>query len=146
MPNSVRKLKARDTSDFNALAPEAEAVLPPMPDFLSDEAKQIFLIEGRHLVELGILSEADGPTFIAYCEAVASLYKAFEEMSQVAKERKEEGLPIIYDSLFPLKLSREVRQLAAELGCTPVMRGKIQVARKDASDALWDAFDEALTS
>lgn len=143
VPNSVKKLvlptDKRSLINFNE--PEVPAILPPMPLQLSDAAKELYYKVGSQLVRAGILKETDGFTLASYCQVTADVLEAFEQNKKLKRMQQTSGGVIHYDRLNPIKLLQLQRQLAAELGLSPAMRGRIEVNKTDDTEKEWEVFD-----
>lgn len=93
--------------------------MPAPPDWLSDEAKKEWRRAMPGLVERGILTEGDIASFENYCLAQGHVRELESDIRAVNDLKVKTSLLRSQD-----KAMASARQMAAELGLTPISRSR----------------------
>lgn len=113
-----------------ALAPDAEALTkaPPVPAYLSAQAKAEWRRIMPQLIARQIITRADLAGVEAYCAAAGAVRQIAEQLTAAGDvaDLKLAGLQIRY--------MQAARQLASEYGLTPTSRARIGSGATDAPD------------
>jgi P27 family predicted phage terminase small subunit len=112
--------------------------VPRVPVWLSKEAKTTWRSAARIMTERGTLTEGDLPTLEAYCEAVALVRQTTRQLAGTLTYETAGGLIKKHPAVSILDAAiKSVRQLAAELGLTPIARSRAAItsARGDLEEA-----------
>jgi P27 family predicted phage terminase small subunit len=126
-PNEIKRL--RGSQYYDPDAPTADGK-PTCPSWMSDYAKS----EWRYIVPLldakRILDKTDRAALVAYCDAMGRLREAIEAL------QREMNSPVIRTHngnyvqnpwvSIRNKAAADVVKWAAELGCTPTARARVQ--------------------
>jgi P27 family predicted phage terminase small subunit len=138
-PNKPSKLKVlngtdrKDRMNENEPKPKGLKKIPDPPYYLDYYAKKEWKRVAPHLVEVGLLTEADISTFQDYCEAHAHCIRlnkkiregSYEFVTDSGYYQKRPIVSILKD-FIDLK-----RKLANVLGLTPAARTKIEVEQPE---------------
>jgi P27 family predicted phage terminase small subunit len=109
---------------------------PSLPTYLSDQARKIWRAHVAQLVEVGILTVADGDAFARYCAA--------EAQHRQAQRLVDEHGSLMFTPFGPktnpmIKVAREAREQATRIGSLfgldPSCRVKLEVPKKPERDA-----------
>ena len=126
---------------LNDAEPVPEKGAPPVPEFLSDEAKQEWEYLCEQLDKAGILAQSDRAVMATYCDAWAQYikeYRRVEEMGSLlisTKEVRDKGgnvlrttrTPYINPSMAVKSMCwKHLLQCAAVLGLEPSTRSRIR--------------------
>jgi P27 family predicted phage terminase small subunit len=112
--------------------------VPRVPAWLSKEGKAAWRPAARIMTERGTLTEGDLPTLEAYCEAVALVRQTTRELAGKLTYETPGGLIKKHPAVSILDAAiKSVRQLAAELGLTPIARSRAAI-RDEAPDEAED--------
>lgn len=134
---------------------QPERRMPEMPKGLSRSAKREWYRLGRVLFDSGVLTEVDGKSLAAYCEAFAQAEEALRDIKVHGQVTsffaldKETGQLIMYDGkpvftrrdINPsvriwLEASKLMKSFLIEFGLTPASRSKLKLPKKDDGDEL----------
>lgn len=108
----------------NPNEPRPEIAPPPVPAWLTGEARRLWEEIVPELVALGILSRIDGPSLACYCSAVADLARARRVIQLHGK-----GQDVLQKWLaIQATAMRQVREFASEFGLTPSARTRVSGA------------------
>lgn len=110
-------------------------VVPDAPIWLSPEAKTEWRKVAAILVERGVLTSADLGTLAAYCSAVGQLVVAERAIRRDGMVVGDKRHPLLTTSVAA---RNQIRQLAGELGLTPVSRSRPAIREDDDADSLLD--------
>lgn len=107
---------------------------PPPPSWLAKDARAEWRRVAPILVERDVLTEGDLGALAAYCDAVGQLIAASRQIAV-------DGM-VIAGKKHPLMTTtvaarNQIRQLAAELGLTPISRSRPAVRESGEPDADW---------
>ena len=131
-PTKLKVLNGTDRTDrVNEKEPKPKEVkkVPDPPWFLDYYAKKEWKRVAPHLIEVGLLTEADISTFQDYCEVHAHCVRLHRKVH-------EEGYEFIIESGYVQKrpitsilkdYMDQKRKLANQLGLTPAARTNIEV-------------------
>jgi len=134
-PTNILKIRGSWRANKNPLEPKPKEGRPTCPRWLSPEAKKVWKVVTRILLNMRVLTVADGMQLARYCDAFVrwrSAAQHLNEHGEVYPVRDEKGevkafIPwpqvSIYNKLFSL-LSRT----EAQYGMTPAARTSIEVA------------------
>ena len=100
-----------DQQRLNHTEPEVDQTLPIMPEWVTGYAAEIWARLADKLHDAGVLTFVDRDVLAMYCQ----LMSAFRDAVTDADVNKQ------------VKLSQQVRILAAELGMTPSSRSSLHV-------------------
>lgn len=131
MPTSVRLLQGnRGRRPVNPLEPQPERKAPPCPPHLDAEAKQEWKRLSKLLLQMKVLTEADGMALACLCQATSTLRKAQRKLNESGLLFKT---PSGYVQQNPLvgvvnACVDIVTKLALEFGLTPASRARLTVA------------------
>jgi len=134
---------------LNEHEPKAPRGVPEMPKFLNAEGRAEWRRIIPILVDMKVLTVADGKALAAYCSAYAQLVKAeaaiekyglicatLDQLTGVAELKVNPAVRIKSDAL------RHMKSFLLEFGLTPASRSKLKInASHDAPDALDGLFD-----
>jgi P27 family predicted phage terminase small subunit len=134
-PTAIKQLRGVKPSRINLDEPKLDASDGACPEWLVDEAQEVWHTVAPMLIEHGLLSVVEEEQLAVYCTAVA-LHR------QAAREVERDGL-IVNGAMGgkvknpALTVLREaattIRQFAAEFGLTPSARQSIKVPTKKAA-------------
>jgi P27 family predicted phage terminase small subunit len=120
--------------------PKAKSGIPRCPDWLSDDAKEIWKRTVKQLKQMGTLSVADVDLIAAYCNAVVTYKKATDlvDKSGVLIKGRRDGVVTNPAVRIQRDAAQLIRQLGAEFGLSPSSRSRISVdgASDDSDDFL----------
>jgi P27 family predicted phage terminase small subunit len=114
--------------------PKPAPVAPPPPAWLDRRARATWRKYAPMLERLGLLTEADGESFAAYCQAVSRYVTAVKRLKKVGREAPDDIELIRKAEVSVEKAEQSMRLLGNEFGLTPAARSRIDVA-PEASDA-----------
>jgi P27 family predicted phage terminase small subunit len=134
---------------LNEKEPKARKGVPEMPRFLTTEARAEWRRIIPILVDMCVLTVADGKALAGYCSAYAQLVKAeaaiekygiicatLDQVTGVAELKVNPAVRIKSDAL------RHMKSFLIEFGLTPASRSKLKInASHDTPDALDALFD-----
>lgn len=125
---------------LNTSEPKPPAELPPVPDHLSDLAKQEWERTGLQLLKLGLLTSIDRSAFAAYCTVYARWVEAEVALRQTGPVvRSPSGYPMLnpYYTVANQCLS-QMRAYLTEFGMSPSSRSRTSVGESQRNDPLED--------
>ena len=107
--------------------PKPQPVAPKIPRGIAPEARKVWKSLGPHLERMGLLTQVDGPAFLALCSHYALMFEAIKAVQEdgirVVDEygmvRKHPLLQVVRDN------SAALRQWATEFGLTPSSRSRM---------------------
>lgn len=119
--------KARDKVE-----PKPTIIAPPLPIWLDDEGKKAWAQLEKILLNMRVLTEADGYALAILCEAWSRYRRATDMLAQygdVYPVKNPDGtLKMLRRSPYSamqMELSLNVRRMLAEFGLTPSSRGRL---------------------
>ena len=84
MPISIEEKKRRGTylpgRDDKPQAATPLTELPPVPQWIGDDGKRVWLEQGSTLLKAGLLSESDIVTFSRYCQYAGMFERLMKEL------------------------------------------------------------------
>jgi len=104
---------------------------PRAPTWLSKPAAAEWRKVAAILIERDVLTEADLGTLAAYCDAYGQLVDASRQIAADGLILAGKKHPLITTQVAA---RNQIRQLAAELGLTPVSRSRPAIRDDDAAD------------
>lgn len=111
--------------------------VPRPPSWLTKEAKAEWRKVAPILVERNVLTEGDLGALAAYCDAVGQLIAASRQIDADGMVVGGKKHPLMTTTVAA---RNQIRQLAAELGLTPISRSRPAVREEaEPSDAWMDA-------
>ena len=118
--------------------PQPEVELPPVPDWLGDDAKKAYAAMGERLLALGLMTAIDGNALARYatlwirwrrCEEFVAKHGEVYVVRAKPAWDKTEGAPIGFkaypQSKLALALATELLRLEREFGMTPAARARL---------------------
>lgn len=127
-PTAVKKMEGRkyglNENEPQPLPMTLESLSPP--EFLSDEAKEIWASAAKRLIDLGVLTEMDAPAFSIMCMTYGEMmiaYKSLQEGERISDEhggKHRSPMAVSWDREFDKLL-----KMLKEFGMTPASRAKI---------------------
>lgn len=154
-PTALRVIEGRKPLSTNE--PQPKICLVPPPDDLDGFALEEWNRVAPELYQLGLLSNIDRETLVAYCEAVATArvaQSALRELARKERRRKRgakfEGLIVFGPTGAPYphplvsirnKAQADAVRYAAEFGMTPASRSRIDVKKARTDDPTAEFFD-----
>ena len=135
-PTALKKLAGNPGDHrLNDREPQPERRMPKMPRGLPLEAKRFWKDNAERLLEMGVLTEVDGPalalTAIHYAIALRAAREIDEEDKGLTTKderkliRKSPLMQVLRDN------SSSFRMFAAEFGLTPASRSRLKVEKPD---------------
>ncbi len=120
----------------SSIAPGSSPVVdvPRPPAWLSRDAKAEWRKVAPILVERNVLTEGDLGALAAYCDAVGQLVAANAIIAAEGMVVAGKKHPLITTTVAA---RNQIRQLAAELGLTPISRSRPAVRDDAQSDDDW---------
>lgn len=112
------------------------------PDYLSDEATEIWDELAPLLINLGVLTEIDRQLFSAYCEKRAAweyYTSKVEKGKEVGKTKNGNLVQNPYIGLANRAFDQMIK-LGIEFGITPSSRSKVKVSEKNKKGERKDRF------
>lgn len=109
--------------------------VPKAPVWLSADAKVEWKKVAPILVERDVLTEGDLGSLAAYCDAFGQLVAATRQINAEGMVIEGKKHPLITTQIAA---RNQIRQLAAELGLTPVSRSRPNLRDNDQPDASDD--------
>ena len=132
---------------LNKNEPEAPPGIPEMPQFLTAEARAEWKRIIPLLVQMGVLTAADGKALAGYCSAYAQLAKCeaaiekyglicatLDELTGVAILKVNPAVRIKSDAL------RLMKAFLTEFGLTPASRSKLSISKPDDNIDPFETF------
>lgn len=145
-PTAVKKLKGNPgRRPLNDQEPQPKVGEPPMPSGMSRYAKQAWKRIVPVLLNMGVLTVADGDALHLYCEAWAQWKTAMIKLKEEGMTYEAEGAkgqkltkisPWVYERDNAYKF---MKSMLAEFGCTPSSRSRLKVEKPKDVDPF-DAF------
>ena len=141
-PTALRVLQGTARADRTPKnEPKPRPVAPKAPPWLDPVGKRVWRANAPVLERLGLLTEADGNAFGAFCEAFARYLAAVKRLRTAVKDGATELRP--WESSVERAL-HDVRQLGAEFGWSPGSRSRLSVAEgggdgEDVLAKLWSS-------
>jgi P27 family predicted phage terminase small subunit len=123
---------------LNTEEPKPPAELPPVPELLSDGAKQEWARLGQQLLTLGLLTSIDRAAFAAYCVLWARWAEAEEALKKTGPVvRSPSGYAMLspFYTIANQSLS-QLRSYLVEFGMTPSSRSRTSVRSPEDTDPL----------
>lgn len=108
--------------------------VPRPPTWLSKDAKAEWRKVAPILVERDVLTEGDLGALAAYCDAVGQLVAASRQIAVDGMVVGGKKHPLITTTVAA---RNQIRQLAAELGLTPISRSRPAVREDVEPDTDW---------
>jgi len=145
-PTAIKKLRGNPgRRPLNELEPQPKFGAPPMPSGLSRYAKQAWKRMVPILLDMGVLTVADGDALMLYCEAFAQWKQAMTDIKKNGSYLKGKGSrnqDVMIDN--PSVAERDkawsnMKSMLTEFGCTPSSRSRLKVEKPKDVDPL-DAF------
>lgn len=139
-PTALRVLQGTDRADrVPKNEPKPRPVAPKPPVWLDAAGKRAWKANAPLLERLGLLTEADGNAFGAFCEAFSRYVAAVKRLRVAVKSGVSELRP--FESSVERAL-HDVRQLGAEFGWSPGSRSRLNVPEASGDeetvlDRLW---------
>jgi len=107
--------------------PKPEAVIPPVPSHLSDEAKVEWGRVSQELYQLGLLSRIDRAALATYCECWSDWVKATMKVHETGEVIKTAAGNVIENPYYSIKkrAAELMHKFLTEFGMTPASRTRI---------------------
>jgi len=123
----TKRLRGTDRADRHAAAPKVETRTPPVPAWLSADAKAEWKRLAAGLHALGVLTTLDRAAFAVYCEAWASFRKARDAVrAHGLTSVTDKGNVVMHPAVAAMKQSADsLLKLAKEFGLTPKARSAL---------------------
>lgn len=115
--------------------PKPVPLAPDPPSWLDRTGKATWRKYAPMLERLGLLTEADGDSLAAYCQAVSRYVAAVKRLKKVVRENPDDIELIRKAEISVEKAEQSVRLLGNEFGLTPAARSRIDVPLEAANDA-----------
>lgn len=145
MPTEIRLLEGnRGHKALNRYEPKPKRVMPEAPEWLDDVAMREWTRVSVLLWDLNLLTEADGPSLAAYCQAYSLWREAAEDIKENGLTMVNERTGAIHANPAVAMLQKALNQIkifAQEFGMSPSARSRLQVKNEDGSD---DELEELL--
>jgi P27 family predicted phage terminase small subunit len=105
---------------INKNEPQPARMIPPMPDWLDDEAQREWNRVAPVLYMRGLLTEADGGVLAAYCDAVGMVHRCQRRIKRQGLQlRGPDGRVYIHPLAAVAQQAQQLAlRLAAEFGMT----------------------------
>jgi P27 family predicted phage terminase small subunit len=128
-PTHLKLIRGDRKSRVNEAEPKASQKAPPMPRWMSADAKKVWRRTVKQLEKMGVLYECDGDTLAAYCEAVVRHAEACQLIHQTGLLVKGRRDGIVKNPAIQVARDAEatIKALAQEFGLTPSARTRIKV-------------------
>lgn len=147
-PTAVKKLQGNPGKrKINKNEPSAPSGIPEMPEFLSTEGRAEWNRIVPLLVDMGVLTAADGKALAGYCSAYAQLAKCeaaiekfglicatLDEVTGVAVLKVNPAVRVKSDAL------RQMKAFLIEFGLTPASRPKLSISKPNGDIDPFEAF------
>lgn len=134
-PTALKVIHGTARADrLKANEPKPTPIAPDPPSWLDRTAKAIWRKYAPMLERLGLLTEADGESLAAYCQAVSRYMAAVKRLKKVARESPDDIELIRKAEVSVEKAEHSMRLLANEFGLTPAARSRIDVPPEAAKD------------
>lgn len=136
-PTQLRILHGDKPSRINTDEPVAPDGLPEPPDYMGDEAREVWADTVANLASMRILSPADRDALACYCEAVVTHRKASELLTKSGiLVRTQRGNLPMRNPLLAVQRDQAalIRVLAREFGLTPSARSDIHTGGRRDND------------
>ena len=124
---------------LNRESPQPEIYVPNPPSYLSAAAKEEWYRITPELEKLGIISELDRAALANYCQIIARLEEAEEQLEEQGLILKTKQGKYYHNPLIGIvnKLYEESRKYAVEFGMTPSSRARVKVEKKEPKKTPW---------
>lgn len=142
-PTALKLLKGETRKErLNPGEPKPQPVAPECPEWLSDMAREVWDRNVKVLERLGLLTEADGDMFAAYCDFYSKYVETSKNLGNDDVFTTDNG----YEQQRPQvgmaqKYFDKARAIAIEFGLTPSARGKLTVNPGDSDDEMEGIID-----
>ena len=137
-------MRGRKPSTILQLSGPSGAKAKRAPAWFGAAAKAEWARAYPALLERRVITEADLGTFEAYCLAVGQVRELADEIAALTDRYvySEAGTPRPHPAFrLQHEAMRQARQLAAELGLTPVSRSRASMTAKGDNDDGWSDMD-----
>ena len=137
-PTALRIASGRQA--YNYGEPQPDKTPPPCPDYLDDVARSEWDRQVEILMDMGVLTEADGPALATLCVATSILARAQKELetSDLTVSEGSRVNPII--TVINTQIDT-ITKISREFGLTPAARTRI---RADDQVMLGDPIERIL--
>ena len=139
-PLALKKLSGSWRVNDNKDAPEPDEGVPPMPSFMSDEAQGYWHSLVPLLLDMKLLTMADGDSLALYCQSLARLAECeriINEEGLTYTQYAEDGSVRMIRARPEQRMAKElytiVSRLGKEFGLSPSSRAHLNVADANAS-------------
>lgn len=120
--------------------------LAPAPEWLTPEAKEEWGRTGQRLLTAGLMTEADTPALLLYCEAWSTWRHAMAKVAEfglVIKTKSAYLVPSPY-LLIANKAMDQMLKILAEFGMTPSSRARVSTSKAaEDNDPIGELRDRA---
>jgi P27 family predicted phage terminase small subunit len=150
-PTALKKLMGNPGKrKLNEKEPVVPKGIPEMPRFLNTEGRAEWRRIVPILLDMGVLTVADGKALAAYCSAYAQLAKAeaaIEKYGLICATAVDPDTGVVELKINPAvriksDAMRHLKSFLIEFGLTPAARSRLKInTNPDAPDALDSLFD-----
>lgn len=127
MPAALRLVRGARKDRGNPDEPLVEIRAPDAPEFLSDDAREVFIVTAHRLARMRVMSENDVDALAIYAESFVRWKAAtrnVQETGQVVRSPK--GYPIQNPYLsIANKAQEQCLKILVEFGLTPSSRTRV---------------------
>jgi P27 family predicted phage terminase small subunit len=129
LPTEVKRVRGNPGKrPLNDREPQPRRVVPRCPDFLDEDAKREWRRVTRLLERNGIVTELDGPTLMAFCQAFSRWAVAERNLQKygtvILSPDKNFPIQSPYLSIANMAMEQMVK-IATEFGMTPSSRSRV---------------------
>lgn len=134
-PTAMLELRGSWRARRNPREPRPDPAAPPCPDWLDEQAREMWTRTAPLLSAAGILTMADANVLARYCRLWSRWRRAEDFIEQYGNTYpiKDDSGAVRYLAQFPEvgiagKLAQQLTRLEQELGLTPSARSRVSVA------------------
>jgi len=143
-PTALRIVEGnREHRPINHNEPKPQPIAPECPEWLSEGAREVWERNVGVLERLGLMTEADGDMFAAYCDFYAKYVEASVDIAEKGSVTtaqsgyEQQRAPVA----MAQKYFDKAKSIAIEFGLTPSARGKLTVNAGDTDDEMAGLVD-----
>jgi P27 family predicted phage terminase small subunit len=134
-PTALKKLRGNPSKRKLKKEPVSRVGVGSPPNFVSDEAREVWLSLRPKLETMRVLTEADEIAFTALCEAIGE-WRVYRRMlneggGRIKEHPTKKGAYLYNPVGFVDKIEKRMHDWLVEFGLTPSARSKVSAVEKD---------------
>jgi len=128
-PSKLREVTNPSKAKQRKGEPVPEGGAPDCPEWLSEDARQVWFRVCGHLKGMGLLHRCDEHAIARYAQMMAHWVRTAERIAEHPDHEKVDGWYMRLGSL-----NDKLRMLEQQFGLTPAARANLAVEKSDASE------------